>query len=111
MSNATFSSIMGKFMVYFCFIYMLTMTGLYFHLDARIKVLQTIQEKSLDLFQSYSEKDIAQQRNIEDLKLQINDLKSELRTLNNTMDNKLTTMSAILLNFASDGNKDSRDGS
>lgn len=111
MTKLSFSSKMEQFMVYFCLIYMLTMTGLYFHMDSRINVLQTIQEDSLSLFRNYANKDRNQQDNIDELDEKIESIRGDLRSLNSNIDLKLNNMSTLLLNFASGGNKHNNDSS
>ncbi len=88
---------MEKFMFYVVIIYMMSMTGLYFHMDSRIKVLQTIQTNSLNLFKSYAEKDKEQEGDITELADQIDDLKNQIDTLDNTLDIKFTDLSNLII--------------
>ncbi len=89
---------MEKFMFYVVIIYMMSMTGLYFHMDSRIKVLQTIQTNSLDLFKKYSDKDIKQQSDIDELAIEIGDLKDQINGLDNNLDNKFSALSNLIIN-------------
>lgn len=88
---------MEKFMFYVMIIYMMSMTGLYFHMDSRIKVLQTIQTNSLNLFKSYAEKDKKQESDITELTGQIDDLREQIGTLNDNMGTKFTDLSNLII--------------
>lgn len=87
-----------KVVVYLFCMYMLAMTGLYFHMDSRIRVLQTIQANSLDMFKKYSEKDQKQQSDIDNLSIRIDSLKNKLETLDDNLDDKLTRITNLILN-------------
>ncbi len=87
-----------KVVVYLFCMYMLAMTGLYFHMDSRIIVLQVIQTNSLDMFKKYSEKDQQQQSDIDNLSVRIDSLKNKLEVLDDTLDDKLTRITNLILN-------------
>ena len=87
-----------KVVVYLFCMYMLAMTGLYFHMDSRIRVLQVIQTNSLDMFKRYSEKDQQQQSDIDNLSVRIDSLKNKLEVLDDTLDDKLTRITNLILN-------------
>jgi hypothetical protein len=88
---------MEKFMFYVVIIYMMSMTGLYFHMDARIKVLQTIQTNSLNLFKSYAEKDKAQETDITNLTIQIDELRDQIDGLDSNMNSKFSDLSNLII--------------
>jgi len=88
---------MEKFMFYVVIIYMMSMTGLYFHMDARIKVLQTIQTNSLNLFKSYAEKDKSQESDITDLTIQIDELRAQIDGLDDNMNLKFSNLSNLII--------------
>lgn len=88
---------MEKFMFYVIIIYMMSMTGLYFHMDSRIKVLQTIQTNSLNLFKSYAEKDEKQESDITNLVVQIDDLKDQIDTLEDNLHGSFTDLSNLII--------------
>lgn len=85
------------FILYIVMIYMVTMTGLYFHMDSRIAVLQSIQTNSLDLFKSYSEKDTKQQGDIDQLAGQIDELKDQIDNLDDSIDSKLGNLTELII--------------
>lgn len=93
----TLNERMEKFMFYVVIIYMMSMTGLYFHMDARIKVLQTIQTNSLNLFKSYADKDKAQESDIVELGCQIDDLRKQVKQLDNGMHTNFTNLSNLII--------------
>jgi chromosome segregation ATPase len=94
---------MEKFMFYVVIIYMMSMTGLYFHMDSRIKVLQTIQTNSLNLFKTYAEKDKKQETDITDLTGQIDDLKTQIDSLDETLHSNFKQLSNLIINNLSGG--------
>ncbi|MBV5346662.1 hypothetical protein JZU46_00295 [bacterium] len=89
--------IIDRVVVYLFCMYMLAMTGLYFHMDSRIEVLQTIQFNSLEMFKKYSEKDIKQQADIDGLSGKIESLKNKLENIDDSIDSKLTNLSRLIL--------------
>jgi hypothetical protein len=91
-----------KYAVYIIIIYMATMTGLYFHMDSRISVLQTIQDKTLEKFTLKE-----QQHTDIDGKLS-SDLKSlstEVGTLSNNLTIKLNDITNLVLAHSLDNQR------
>lgn len=87
-----------KVVVYLFCIYIVAMTGLYFHMDSRIKVLQTIQANTLDMFKRYSERDQKQQGDIDTLSTRLDGLKNKLDNIDDSLDDKLTRITNLILN-------------
>ena len=87
-----------KVVVYLFCIYIVAMTGLYFHMDSRIKVLQTIQANTLDMFKRYSERDQKQQGDIDTLSTRLDGLKTKLDNIDDSLDDKLTRITNLILN-------------
>ena len=87
-----------KVVVYLFCIYIVAMTGLYFHMDSRIKVLQTIQANTLDMFKRYSERDQKQQGDIDTLSTRLDGLKTKLDNIDDSLDDKLTRIMNLILN-------------
>ena len=88
-----------KFAVYIIIIYMATMTGLYFHMDSRINVLQTMQDKT---FEKYA---LKERKHDEDLALitkQVSDLSTNVKGLENNITEHLNSLSNMLLNDKKD---------
>lgn len=100
--------IVDKVVVYLFCLYMVVITGLYFHMDSRIKILQTIQSSSLDLFKKYSEKDIKQQVDIDNLTNRIDHLKSKIDSLDNSLDTKLGDIFELIKKNHGGGTKASK---
>jgi hypothetical protein len=73
------------------------MTGLYFHMDSRIKVLNGIQRDSLELFKSYVLTNGRQQGEINSLNNKIEELQYQVEEVNDTLDEKLTELYRLLL--------------
>ncbi len=86
-----------QFTLYVIILYMVAMTGLYFHMDSRIGVLQSIQTSSLDLFKSYSIKDMKQQGDIDDLSGQIEELTDQIEGLDDSIDTKLGNLTNLIV--------------
>ena len=89
---------LDEVVVYLFCVYMLAMTGLYFHMDSRIRVLQTIQTNSLDMFRQYSTKSIQQQHDIDGLSGKIEVMKTKIETLNDNINEKLNRITNLILN-------------
>lgn len=88
---------LGKCAFYLFFIYIMGMTGLYFHMETRITVLQSIQKSSLELFQSYSTLNGRQQSEINSLNDKIVELKEQVEDMSGSLDEKLTELYHLLL--------------
>ena len=88
-----------KFAVYIIIIYMATMTGLYFHMDSRINVLQTMQDKT---FEKYALKERKHDEDISTLSKQVSDLSTNVKGLENNITEHLNSLSNMLLNDRKD---------
>lgn len=84
-----------KFAVYIIIIYMATMTGLYFHMDSRINVLYTMQNKT---FEKYALKEAKHDLDMAEITKQVSSLSQDVRSLENNVVNRLTSLSNVLLN-------------
>lgn len=94
-----------KVVVYLFCMYMLAMTGLYFHMDSRIRILQTIQADSLDMFKKYSEKDTKQQNDIDSLAARMELLKTRLESLDSNINDKFSQISRFIIDTHVSGGK------
>lgn len=83
-----------KFAVYIIIIYMATMTGLYFHMDSRINVLQTMQNKT---FEKYALKEQKHDEEILAITKQVSELSSSVKGLEHNITEHLNSLSSILL--------------
>lgn len=83
-----------KFAVYIMIVYMATMTGLYFHMDSKISVLQTIQDKTLAKF---ADKDKNHVDVDTKLSSEIAELSKDFDTLKSDINNQLTTITELIL--------------
>ena len=84
-----------KFAVYIIIIYMATMTGLYFHMDSRINVLQTMQNKT---FEKYALKEQKHDEDIVNMAKQVSELSQNVKGLENNITEHLNILSNMLLN-------------
>jgi hypothetical protein len=99
MSN--FVTKIEKFAVYIIILYMATMTGLYFHMDSRISVLQTIQDKTLEKF---SEKEKYHSEVDTKLTDEMNKLNCKVNSLSTELNARFNSITDILLNNISTNN-------
>jgi len=83
-----------KFAVYIVIIYMATMTGLYFHMDSRINVLQTMQTKT---FEKYAIKEQKHDEYILQITNQVSDLSKSVKGLENNVIEQLHNLSQTIL--------------
>ena len=88
-----------KFAVYIIIIYMATMTGLYFHMDSRINVLQTMQDKT---FEKYAIKERKHDEDIAAISKQVSELSVNVKGLENNITEHLNSLSNMLLNDRKD---------
>lgn len=86
-----------KFAVYIIIIYMATMTGLYFHMDSRINVLQTLQNKT---FEKYALKEQKHDKELAEVAVKFDELSNSVKELNDDMKNHLNSLSNLLINNA-----------
>ena len=86
-----------KIIVYLFCIYIIAITGLYFHMDSRIRVLQTIQTNSLEMFKRFAEKDLKQQSDIDNLSVRLDTLKHKIDVLDDNIDDKLNKITNLIL--------------
>lgn len=86
-----------KFAVYIIIIYMATMTGLYFHMDSRINVLQTLQNKT---FEKYALKEQKHDESILEVTKKFDYLSESVKELNVDVKEHLNSLSNLLLNNA-----------
>ena len=86
-----------KFAVYIIIIYMATMTGLYFHMDSRINVLQTLQNKT---FEKYALKEQKHDEKLAEVTVKFDELSNSVKELNDDMKNNLNSLSNLLINNA-----------
>ena len=84
-----------KFAVYIIIIYMATMTGLYFHMDSRINVLQTMQNKT---FEKYALREQKHDEDIVNMAKQVSELSQNVKGLENNITEHLNSLSNMLLN-------------
>lgn len=84
-----------KFAVYIIIIYMATMTGLYFHMDSRINVLQTMQNKT---FEKYALKEQKHDEDIANITKQVSELSQNVKGSENNITEHLNNLSNMLLN-------------
>lgn len=84
-----------KFAVYIIIIYMATMTGLYFHMDSRINVLQTMQNKT---FEKYALKEQKHDEDIANITKQVSELSQNVKGSENNITEHLNSLSNMLLN-------------
>ena len=84
-----------RFAVYIIIIYMATMTGLYFHMDSRINVLQTMQNKT---FEKYALKEQKHDEDIVNMAKQVSELSQNVKGLENNITEHLNILSNMLLN-------------
>lgn len=87
-----------KVVVYLFCIYIIAITGLYFHMDSRIRVLQTIQSNSLEMFKRFTERDLKQQSDIDALSSRLDGLKTNIEKLDDGLDDKLNRITNLILN-------------
>ena len=87
-----------KFAVYIIIIYMATMTGLYFHMDSRINVLQTMQNKT---FEKYALKEQKHDEEIAVITKQVSEISQNVKGLENNIVEHLNSLSNMLLTNSS----------
>ena len=87
-----------KFAVYIIIIYMATMTGLYFHMDSRINVLQTMQNKT---FEKYALKEQRHDEEIAIITKQVSSISQDVKGLENNIVEHLNSLSNMLLTNSS----------
>lgn len=87
----------GKYSFYVFIVYMMGMTGLYFHMDTRFKVLSGNQKHTLELFRTYVNTNTQQQDEINSLNKKLGQLADQVDNVNNTLDEKLTDLYHLLL--------------
>ena len=95
-----------KFAVYIIIIYMATMTGLYFHMDSRINVLQTLQNKS---FEKYALKEQRHDESILKITNKFVELSDSVHELNSDVKDHLNSISNLLMTNQSRINKNRND--
>lgn len=103
---------LGKYSFYMLLIYVLGMTGLYFHMDSRIKAQYTIITKSLDLFKSYSAMNTRQQSEINDVKKSIDDLQDQVEDMQGSISDKFDNLYRLIISnkaYAAEPEKDIKD--
>ena len=76
---------------------MATMTGLYFHMDSRINVLQTLQNKT---FEKYALKEQKHDEKLAEVTVKFEELSNSVKELNDDMKNYLNSLSNLLINNA-----------
>ena len=84
-----------KFAVYIIIIYMATMSGLYFHMDSRINVLQTMQSET---FKKYSLKEEKHDVQIAEIRNNFAELDSSVKSLNESVQDHLEGLTNLLVN-------------
>ena len=84
-----------KFAVYIIIIYMATMSGLYFHMDSRINVLQTMQSET---FKKYSLKEEKHDVQIAEIRNNFAELDSSVKSLNESIQDHLEGLTNLLVN-------------
>ena len=83
-----------KFAVYIIIIYMATMTGLYFHMDSRINVLQTLQNKT---FEKFALKEEGHDEILSEMQVEVNNLATSVKELNSDVKQQLNGLTNLLL--------------
>ena len=71
------------------------MTGLYFHMDSRINVLQTMQNKT---FEKYALKEQKHDEDIANITKQVSELSQNVKGSENNITEHLNSLSNMLLN-------------
>lgn len=84
-----------KFAVYIIIIYMATMSGLYFHMDSRINVLQTMQSET---FKKYSLKEEKHDAEVSEIRNNFVDLDSSVKSLRDEVKEHLNGLTNLLVN-------------
>jgi len=85
---------------------MATMTGLYFHMDSRINVLQTLQNKT---FEKFALKEAGHDEILSEMKSDFSDLSTSVKDLNIDVKNQMNSLTNLLLSNSSLIRKNNKD--